>query len=227
MTLLAIETSSQWTGVAVLEDGKVVTERNAESRSTHNEVLPGLIEQVLSEAARKVDDLGLLAVSIGPGSFTALRIGLLTAKGIAFARNLRIVPVMTLDVLNASAGFDVEGLRIPLMDAYKGEVFAALYRGGDRLAGPVIVAPPEIAALAGHEGNVAVFGPGFVKYSSEIEAALGERLIKLDNHAVAPSARALAALAWTMRDESVDPEPLEPFYLRKPDARHPKDKTNV
>jgi tRNA threonylcarbamoyladenosine biosynthesis protein TsaB len=227
MTLLAIETSSQWTGVAVVEDGKVIAGRSLESRSSHNEVLAGLIEKVLGDAGRKINDVGLLAVSIGPGSFTALRIGLLTAKGIAFARRLRIVPVMTLDVLNASVGFEDEGLRIPLMDAYKGEVFAALYRGGTRLTEPVIIAPSKIADIAGPEGQVAVFGPGFGKYSSDIEAALGARLTGLDNHAAAPSAKALASLAWTRKENAVDPEALEPFYLRKPDARHPKDKINV
>jgi tRNA threonylcarbamoyladenosine biosynthesis protein TsaB len=148
--VLAIETSSSWTGAALAEGEVILAEHSVESRSRHNEVLAGLIQEVMREAGKDFTDLSLLACSIGPGSFTALRIGLLFAKGIAFAHSLKIVPVMTLDVLNASLCVENETeFRLPVLDAYKSEVFTALYKGSKRTSEPVIVDPAFISALAG------------------------------------------------------------------------------
>ncbi|MBD3286211.1 tRNA (adenosine(37)-N6)-threonylcarbamoyltransferase complex dimerization subunit type 1 TsaB, partial [candidate division WOR-3 bacterium] len=126
--LLAIETSGRWTGVAVAEGSRVMAARQVETRNSHNEMLPGLVAEAMSKAGKDFCDLGLIGVSIGPGSFTALRIGLLYAAGIAFAHCMKIVTVMTLDVLNACLNVE-DGIRLPLVDAYKGEVFTALYKG--------------------------------------------------------------------------------------------------
>jgi tRNA threonylcarbamoyladenosine biosynthesis protein TsaB len=224
--LLAIEASSGWTGAALAWGSKILAQRSVESISRHNEVLAGLIEGVLRKAGKGFADLSLLACSIGPGSFTALRIGLLFAKGIAFAHSLKIVPVMTLDVLNASVKTqdDLE-FRLPVLDAYKGEVFTALYKGSKRASEPVIVDPAFISALAGspvHTEPVSVFGPASLKYEASLRASLGKRLHMPENPQIAPSPAALARLACERRDDACDPAELEPFYLRMPDAKKPK-----
>ncbi|MBA7654927.1 tRNA threonylcarbamoyladenosine biosynthesis protein TsaB [subsurface metagenome] len=224
--VLAIETSSIWTGVALAEKDKILAERSVESRSRHNEVLSGLIQGVMDQTAKDFADLSVLGVSIGPGSFTALRIGLLFAKGIAFAHSLKIVPVMTLDVLNASLEIqdDLE-FRLPVLDAYKGEVFTALYRGSKRVSEPVIVDPAFIASLAGspvHTEPVRVFGPASLKYEGSLRASLGERLHMPEDPQIAPTPSALALLAYERRKDAQDPADLEPFYLRMPDAKKPK-----
>jgi tRNA threonylcarbamoyladenosine biosynthesis protein TsaB len=221
--ILAAETSSFWTGAALAEDARILAERSVESRSGHNEVLPGLVKKVLKEADKDFSDLTLLGVSIGPGSFTALRIGLLFTKGIAFARSLKIVPVMTLDVLNASLAVkDEKEFRLPLLDAYKNEVFTALYMGERRASEPVIVDPSLIASLAGGSVNkesVTVFGPASLKYERLLRASLGKRLRMPAGPMIAPSPAALARLAYARREDAQDPSELEPFYLREPDAK--------
>ncbi len=224
--VLAIETSSSWTGAALARGCKILTEHSVESISRHNEVLAGLIQEVMREAGKDFTDLSLLACSIGPGSFTALRIGLLFAKGIAFAHSLKIVPVMTLDVLNASLCVEDETeFRLPVLDAYKGEVFTALYKGSKRASEPVIVDPAFISALAGspvHTEPVRVFGPASLKYEGSLRASLGKRLHMPENPQIAPSPAALARLACERRKDACDPADLEPFYLRMPDAKKPK-----
>ncbi len=224
--LLAIETSSIWTGAALARGEEILAERSVKSRSRHNEVLAGLIREVMREAGKDFTDLSVLGVSIGPGSFTALRIGLLFAKGIAFAHCLKIVPVMTLDVLNASLEIqdDLE-FRLPVLDAYKDEVFTALYKGPRRVSEPVIVDPAFISALAGssvHTEPVTVFGPASLKYEGPLRASLGKRLHMPENPQIAPTPSALALLAWQRRKDAQDPSDLEPFYLRMPDAKKPK-----
>ena len=224
--VLAIETSSSWTGAALAECCKILAERSVESRSRHNEVLVGLIEEVMKEAGKDFTDLSLLACSIGPGSFTALRIGLLVAKGIAFAHSLKIVPVMTLDVLNASLPIEDEAqFRLPVLDAYKGEVFTALYKGSRRVSEPVIVDPAFISALAGspvHTEPVTVFGPASLKYEGPLRASLGKRLRMSPDHLIPPSPAALVRLGYERRKDAQDPSDLEPFYLRMPDAKRPE-----
>lgn len=224
--VLAIETSSVWTGAALALGEEILAERSRESRSRHNEVLSGLIAEVMARTGKGFPELSLLACSIGPGSFTALRIGLLFAKGIAFAHCLKIVPVMTLDVLNASLCVEDETeFRLPVLDAYKGEVFTALYKGSNRASEPVIVDPAFVSALAGghlHSEPVMVFGPASLKYEESFQASLGKRLRMPENPQIAPTPSALARLAWQRRKDACDPADLEPFYLRMPDAKRPE-----
>ncbi|MBN2379561.1 tRNA (adenosine(37)-N6)-threonylcarbamoyltransferase complex dimerization subunit type 1 TsaB [candidate division WOR-3 bacterium] len=223
-TILAIETSARWTGVALADGADVIASSQVESRNRHNEVLSGIIDKVMEKGGKEFSDIDLIGVSIGPGSFTALRIGLLVAKGIAFALTLKIVPVMTLDVLNSSWDFEGEA-RLPVIDAYKGEVFTALYEGKERKTEPVISDPAKLHELV-EDRAVHVFGPALKKYRVAIESSLGERLLTPDSE-VFPEPGALALLAWERRNQAQDPAGLEPFYLRRPDARPPNSQKDA
>lgn len=224
--ILGIETSTAWTGVALSDGHEPLAHRHVESQASHNEVLSGLVDEVMVEAGTKYGDLALIACSIGPGSFTSLRIGLLTAEGIAFAHNLEIIPVMTLDVLNASYPVQTEAeFRLPIIDAYKNEVFTAFYQGAERKSEPVIVDPAFISSLVGgklHQEPVTVFGPPAGKYEDSLHASLRGRIRLPANPEVFPCPLALVKLAAERPDQSRDPADLEPFYLRMPDARKPK-----
>lgn len=223
--ILAVETSAAWTGVALARGRELLAHRTEESTARHNEVLAVMIKEVVQGRGKSFDDISLIGLSIGPGSFTALRIGLLVAKGIAFCRGIKIVPVMTLDVLNAS--LEIGGpdqFRLPLIDAYKGEVFTAFYEGTERKSEPMICDPACISGMVdGRIQNkpVTVFGPAVRKYENSLRASLRNRMALPQEPEIAPSAAALVRLAWERRSQAVDPAELEPFYLRKPDARKP------
>jgi tRNA threonylcarbamoyladenosine biosynthesis protein TsaB len=138
MRVLGIDTATAVASVALVEDGKLVAEEiqsNRENlsartgalpRGNHAEIVISLIQSVLTKAATSNADLSGIAVSIGPGSFTGVRIGLATAKGIAYEGGLPIVGVSTLQA-NAARVTDFEGIICSLLDARKSEVYFALF----------------------------------------------------------------------------------------------------
>ena len=128
MIVLGLETATNVCGVALVDDDRVLAEFSTSGRLTHSQRLMPLVEQALTEAGIDRGRLDGIAVSAGPGSFTGLRIGLATAKGLGFALDRPVLAVPTLDAL----AFNVwawRGLICPLLDARKDQVYAALYRG--------------------------------------------------------------------------------------------------
>jgi len=127
MRVLAVETSTLAGGVALLDGDRIVGECLLDVRATHSERLMPAIDRTLSDAGWRIDDVGGLAVAVGPGSFTGLRIGLSTVKGLALARAIPIAAVPTLDAM--AAGLPFASLPVcPVIEARRGEVYASLYR---------------------------------------------------------------------------------------------------
>src|SRR5262245_4578017 len=127
MRVLAVETSTLAGGAALLDGGLVVGEYTLDVSLTHSERLMGAVDRLLSDAGWTVRDLEGLAVSVGPGSFTGLRIGLSTVKGLALALTIPIAAVPTLDALATLLPFAALPV-CPVLDARKREVYASLYR---------------------------------------------------------------------------------------------------
>src|SRR2546425_10061626 len=127
MRVLAVETSTLAGGAALLDGELVVGEYVLDVSATHSERLMGAIDRLLTDAGWTVRDLEGLAVSVGPGSFTGLRIGLSTVKGLALALSIPIVAVPTLDAMAALLPFAALPV-CPVLDARKREVYASLYR---------------------------------------------------------------------------------------------------
>jgi len=132
--LLAIESATDWLSVALLRDEQLLDLRRSDELRPHATALLPTIDALLSEADVRLEDLGGLAVSVGPGSFTSLRIGLATAKGLVFGRPLPVIGVPTLAAMALSiqerpvgAGTAV-GEVLALLDARRGEWYAAGWR---------------------------------------------------------------------------------------------------
>ena len=127
MPILALDTSTLVSSVAIASSEKLIAELILQTKLTHSEVLMPHIEQILAMTKLEKADLTGIAVSIGPGSFTGLRIGLAAAKGMAYALKLPIVGVSTLEAL--AYHYPIPNIYIaPLLDAQKGNVYMALYR---------------------------------------------------------------------------------------------------
>ena len=127
MRVLAVDTSTMAGGVALLDDARVVGESLLDVRTTHSERLMVAVDRALADAGWDVHGLDGLAVSVGPGSFTGLRIGLAAVKGLALAVGCPIAAVPTLDAMAAALPWASVPL-CPVLDARKGEVYASLYR---------------------------------------------------------------------------------------------------
>src|SRR5581483_4930489 len=193
MLTLAFDTATDVATSALVDDGEVLGERSSRALTLLEDV-----DALLRRGGAAASDLDLLAVGTGPGSFTGIRIGLATARGLALALDLPAAGVSTLDALAAGAPDAV-----PVIDAKRREVFAL--RDGQ----PCVLAP---AALDLPRGAVCV-GDGAVRYRSILEER-GHEVPPDDDERHVPRARFHAALAGEPRPA----EELEPVYLRVPDA---------
>jgi tRNA threonylcarbamoyladenosine biosynthesis protein TsaB len=234
MKILGIDTSTAVASVALVEDGKLALEEVQPSASkssntnhaNHAEILLPLVERVLNRAALSLSDISAIAVSIGPGSFTGLRIGLSTAKGLAYGWDVPIVGVPTLLAIAARVT-DWEGLICPFLDARKEEVYAALFnKKGDsleRLTEDRVSLPKEVIQriqFYSDCGPCLLVGDGTKVYGELIKTALREKAFLTLGDAYPSTASAVARLGEErLRHERPDPlGPLTPVYLRPSEA---------
>lgn len=229
MRVLAVDTSTYVGSVAVVADGAVLSEISAFVRAKHGEVLLPHVDRALELAGIAGKDLDLLAVGIGPGSFTGTRIGVATMKGLALGLELPLVGVSSLRVLarGLSAG---DAIAVALVDAHKGELFAAAYRleaGAvrDELVAPCHAAPDDAVRIvrdAIGEATPLVCGDGLRKHAEVARAHLGS-FIEAPPAYDTPRAclLALEATEHFARVGASDLATLEPLYVRPSDAKLP------
>lgn len=235
MKLLAIESSGMSAGCAYLEDGRLISEYYVNSRLTHSVTLLPMISEMQKTAGFELKELDAVAVSAGPGSFTGLRIGAATAKGLALALD---VPVVGVSSLKAMA-FNVPApgmLLCPLMDARRGQVYAAVYsyeESGQTLVPEMPDAALEIdaylekvASLLPECGGKAMFlGDGVPVHQERIREKLGDRAVFAPttvNRQRASSVAVLGAYAY-QNGEYVSSDDFVPEYLRRPLAETSKE----
>lgn len=206
--------------MAVLDGDSVVAEADTEvaggGRPRHaTELLPA-VERVV-EAAGGWDRIGMIAVGVGPGAFTGLRIGVASARALAHGRGLPIAGVSSLAALAAGVEGDAEAHRLALIDAKRGEAFAALYAaGGAALWEPTVAGPGELAGRVAELGHAVVaVGDGSLRFRDQLEAA-GAAIPAVDHPAHRLRARHVCRLAREV--DGASPETIEPMYLRRPDA---------
>jgi tRNA threonylcarbamoyladenosine biosynthesis protein TsaB len=222
--LLALETSTLTGAVALLDGERLVAEARLQVAVTHGERLMAAIDGILAAARWTLADVEALAVAVGPGSFTGLRIGVSTAKGLAFATGRPLVGVPTLDALAWSLPFAAHPV-CPVLDARKGEVYAALYRTGAGRLEPLrparALAPGDLAAeLAALGEPVILLGDGVEPSRAALLDALGPAARPAPPAFRVPSAASLADLAREAlaRGETADPAALVPLYVRPSEA---------
>lgn len=179
-----------------------------------------LLEEVerAAAAAGGWEKVELLAVGLGPGTFTGLRVGISTAKGLGVSLGLPVRGVCTLDALAAGIGEAGEGReRLAVLDGWRGEVFAALYSPqGERIWEPAVLRPEELAErVAALDRPPLVAGSGAVRFRGEL-ARDGVRIADDSDPVHRVAGRHVCALAATATEQ--EPDGLAPIYLRPPDA---------
>ena len=234
MILLGIESATELVGVAVADDDGPRAGVWIAGRRRHAESLAPAIAHVLEQADLTLGDLGAVAVDVGPGLFTGLRVGVATAKGLAQGLGIGIVGLQSLEVL-ARAAFDAgwPGPVVSVVDARRGEVFAARYRPtAGRPPGfmaesspPARYTPEALAAelaadLAGGDGPILAVGDGARRYAGVLGPVAG--LTMAGRSLDGPPPAVLVALAAERLAAGAVPEPpatVRPTYLREADAR--------
>jgi tRNA threonylcarbamoyladenosine biosynthesis protein TsaB len=172
-----------------------------------------------ADAAGGWEQVDLLAVGLGPGTFTGIRVGVATARGLSVSRGLAAHGVCTLDALGRGIQETVDGgSALAVLDGWRGEVFAALYGAdGERLWEPAVYSPEDLAGqVASLSETPAVAGSGAVRFRKELTRD-GVRIADDSDPVHRVAARHLCALAAATAGEE-DGEKLTPIYLRPPDA---------
>jgi len=217
MLILALDTATDKGSLALLEEDRLLGEYSLESPGTYlTRVLPG-VEALLQGTGRRLEEVQAIGVSAGPGNFTGLRIGLATAKALAWALECPLVPVPTMEVLAAQFPFQPHPLAV-LLDAKRGEVFFGLYLcPEDR---PRLVAGPERLAVAALperlQPPLTLTGPGLNAYGRVLTETLPRDLAWAPPQMRHPRAETLARLARLRLAEGLTARPaqLVPTYLR-------------
>jgi tRNA threonylcarbamoyladenosine biosynthesis protein TsaB len=214
MLILAIETSGDLAGLALADEHKTIAEHAFSHRMNLLRRLVPNIELLLQTTGKTRKDINGVVISLGPGSFTGLRIGMATAKAIAFVREIPIVGVSTLQVLAEGAGGE---LVVPLIHARAGEVFWAIFERGQRLTEDSVSKVEDVIYFCRSVGEVVFCGDGAEKNRQIIEDTLGAGSV-LGNEYAHPKAGVLAALgvARLTRGESDDVDSIVPSYVKRP-----------
>ncbi|MCK4837463.1 MAG: tRNA (adenosine(37)-N6)-threonylcarbamoyltransferase complex dimerization subunit type 1 TsaB [Desulfobulbaceae bacterium] len=221
--ILAIETATMCGSVALLSGNRCLAEYSVDTATTHSRRLIQQIAQVMNETESNWEQLDGIAVSLGPGSFTGLRIGLSTAKGLAMAADRPLLGVPTLDGLAqqiiAPAGTKV----CALLDARKKEVYAAFFKcnsaGKPEKTSVDLVMPPEKLATLIEQPTLLV-GDGAIVYQEFFKEILGESIIFAPAHSFFPRAATIGLLATKMfaNQDFLDPASAVPIYVRPSEA---------
>lgn len=223
-TVLGIDTATARLSVAVLSEGGRERERSVgpdeDGRPRHATGLMGAVEEVVG-AAGGWGTIELIAVGIGPGTFTGLRIGVVTARALAQARRLPICGIGSLAALAAGIAESPrargDAPLLPVIDAKRKEVFAALYSPqGEELWPPLVAAPEELARRVSQlDTRPLAAGDGSLRFRQALEAG-GAIVLDQADAAHQVSARQVCRLA--AQAEPGPPEEVKPLYLRRPDA---------
>lgn len=221
MKILAVDTATKSCSVAVINDQSVISEYTVNHQDTHSRFLMGMIHEILKICHLTVNDLDGFAVTIGPGSFTGLRIGLSAIKGLALATGKPLVGISTLEVLAYQVSVS-DKLICPMMDARRNEVYTATYRFNDLKleseTAPMAVSPDK--AIENIREPCILVGDGSMVYQDLIKKTLGAMGIfaNFTQHAIRASTVGYIAMQRFGLNDVDDVSLIEPFYIRKSDA---------
>lgn len=220
MLILGIETATQQVSVALGGHEGVIGLLEIARGRRHAETLVPAIDFLCAQADIGLDEIGLVAVDIGPGLFTGLRVGLATGKALAQALRVPMIGISSLDLL-AFPHRRSDRVLVPVVDARKGEVFYAMYRqvpGGLQQVVPPSAAPVDdlVADLLARSQDALCIGDGALRYRDEIREGFHCEFADEAHPSAAPLVQ--LAHAQALREEWVNPADIQPLYLRPPDA---------
>ncbi|HMK55329.1 MAG TPA: tRNA (adenosine(37)-N6)-threonylcarbamoyltransferase complex dimerization subunit type 1 TsaB [Dissulfurispiraceae bacterium] len=221
MKILAIETATMLGGLAIMDDQTLLAESRINVRVTHSERLMKELDHALTSAGLSLEDIDVFGISAGPGSFTGLRVGYSTIKGLVYSTGKRFVAVPTLEAFAWNVPF-AGCLVCPLLDARRKEVYGALFRWtGDGFARVIAEQAIRIGdLLSGINAPTIFLGEGAVLNQDVIRRTLGDRALFGAPQHMVPSPANVAALCVkkAMAGDYMDAMTAAPAYLRRSEA---------
>lgn len=226
MMILAIETAVENVGIALGDHRGVLASTSLTSDRRHCESLTPMIKFACNQSGLELSQLGAVAVDIGPGLFTGMRVGIASAQMLAWALDIPVIGVCSLDALAVGSPHGEDDVIASVLDARRGEVYWSVYRNPretgrfpERLTEPTVSSPEDLVIhLNEREQYVSICGSGAVRYSEEMQNVTRSTVHGV-SHAF-PTATSVLQLAIqkASREEWNSADSLEPMYLREPDA---------
>ncbi len=224
MKYLTIDTTTKVTVVALAEDEKLVGEGFLHTTKTHSERIIPMLDQLLTAADWTLQELDMLGVVRGPGSFTGIRIGIATAQGLAQVLNLPLIAVVSLDALAWAGKGRMEDV-VPILDARKNEWYTARYRWtpGEEMA-ECLTSPQAMPTdqwleyLRGLERPICFVGDAVGKAKERIAEVLGRQGVILPEYVSLPRGAYAAQAVWQRWQQTREGEQVEPYYIRFSEA---------
>jgi tRNA threonylcarbamoyladenosine biosynthesis protein TsaB len=221
MKILAIDSTAHTSSVAVLENDKLIALYTVNTDNTHSETLLPMVKSALLTANVTIDEIDAFAASNGPGSFTGVRIGASTVKGLAFGKNKICVEVSTIEALSYNLeGFD--GIICPIMNARRGQVYTGIFKGGKRLMDDSCMLLSDLVPMLEEYGEKIYFtGDGYELIEN----------MEIKNKCITPeqlryaNAYSVGKLAYEkiQRGEYTTDTGFSVNYLRKPQAERERE----
>ncbi|MDB5408817.1 MAG: peptidase glycoprotease [Rhodospirillales bacterium] len=218
MIALALDSSGSACSVALVEGGgTVLAHRFRAMARGHAELLLPMLRDAMAEAEVGFDSLGLIAVTVGPGSFTGIRVGLSAARGLALATGLPAVGITAFEAVAAAVEPAGQAIVVAI-DSRRSELFVQVFAAGGSAAGPPIAVAPADLAASVPSGELVLAGDGAGRAAAALTTA--GRAVRLSGIA-SPDARDVARVALRQRIGGGALSPLRPLYLRAPDVTLP------
>lgn len=229
MKILALDSSGLVASVALLEDDTMVAEYTTNFKLTHSQTLLPMLDELKQRVQLELESIDAIAVAMGPGSFTGLRIGAATAKGLGLALKKPLIPIPSVDGLAYNL-FGAKGIICPIMDARRNQVYTGLYCFED---GEFIVKKEQCAVamqdildeLKNQDEKVTFLGDGVKVHKRLIQEVLGNQAIFAPAHVNKQRGAAIGALGelYMLKGKAVTADEFEPEYLRKSQAERERE----
>lgn len=223
MKLLAFDTATAACSAALWREGRIVACRARAMERGHAEALMPMIRDVLDEASCGIPGLDAIAVTVGPGAFTGVRIGLAAARAMGLAAGLPVLGLTTLEVV-ASSQDPVRGPMLVALDSKRADLYAQVFDAqAAPLSEPAALLPPRLPELIPDGETVAIAGDARAAAAAALAAAgLRHRVLDGPERPAAAAVARLAVARWRDRLPSPDSPPPAPLYLRPPDVSPPR-----
>ncbi len=226
MNILAIDTSGPVAGCAVMSEGKIVHSASMQHGLTHSETILPEVEHAMAASQMQCSDIDVFAAVAGPGSFTGVRIGVCTVKGLAHAVGKPCVPIHALEALAMNfPGFP--GWVVPILDARRNQVYCAAYDVSTGFPVQVLqddaIALQDLLAALPKDKKLIFTGDGVEKHGETILNTLGENAMLAPANLRDIKPEAVCVLAQRNREAWIPAYELRPVYLRKPQAERERN----
>ena len=220
MKILSVDSSSVTASVAITENGNILSEKFINNGLTHSQTLMPMVENAINESGVSINDIDLFAITNGPGSFTGVRIGIASVKGMADALNKKCIAVSTLEAI-AQPLENQDVIACAVMDARCNQVYTALFNNGNRLCEDKAILIDELGdELKQYDKKIVFIGDGSVLCYDKLHEIIQNCEVADENirFVHGSSVGFVAEEKIKAQEEPIDSANLVPFYLRLPQA---------